>query len=322
MKARYSLIVLLLVVIIYLSALLWIDSTSSVFIHLDKVLRHLPTLVICTASALIFRYLRWNWLLRRSGHKTKTIAGLLSYLSGFAFTATPGKIGELIRVKYFHALGVPAHKVVAVFIFERAFDLLSLLLMTLFFLANLSEHLKLLAIVSIFVVGMISIVVIFSLRINLVRQIAYKCESAGLNRITKLVRLVISGVEECSIWFTPVDLMVCLFLGLLAWSLMSYSLVYLASHLVVDKLSTADLFGIFPLATLAGAASMLPAGIGSTEATITALLTWMTINPKDAFMVAIVIRVTTLWFAIASGLVAIAYLEAKANNDSRKNIDR
>lgn len=56
----------------------------------------------------------------------------MAYLAGFAFTATPGKVIELICIRYFTRVGVPSNISFSSFIYERSLDLIVVL-----FLASL-----------------------------------------------------------------------------------------------------------------------------------------------------------------------------------------
>ena len=77
------------------------------------------------------------------------------------------------------------------------------------------------------------------------------------------------------------------------------------------SIATLPAFGMYPLAMLAGAASMLPGGIGSTEAAIVALLLFVDVPIATATLAAVGIRLASLWFAIACGFVAAGVLEAR-----------
>lgn len=68
-------------------------------------------------------------------------------------------------------------------------------------------------------------------------------------------------------------------------------------------------FALYPLALLIGAASMVPGGIGTTEAAIVFLLHSHGATFDTSALAAIGMRLTTLWLAIALGLFAIPTLE-------------
>jgi uncharacterized membrane protein YbhN (UPF0104 family) len=105
MKIRNALIGFSLVTVCYLSALLWTDSQKNIFNEIPRLTSILPLLFLISLISYIVRYARWHWLLRRAGHDTPCIRGFLAYLSGFAFTATPGKVGELVRMRYLIPMG-------------------------------------------------------------------------------------------------------------------------------------------------------------------------------------------------------------------------
>ncbi|MEO6368880.1 MAG: lysylphosphatidylglycerol synthase domain-containing protein, partial [Steroidobacteraceae bacterium] len=117
------------------------------------------------------------------------------------------------------------------------------------------------------------------------------------------------GLVGCRIWFHPLDLLVGAALGLAAWLITSLAFVYLVRHLGLP-VPFPDALAIYPLAMLVGAASMLPGGFGSTEATIAAMLTLYGVALPLAVLAAVGIRLATIWFAIVCGLAAAIRLEA------------
>jgi uncharacterized protein (TIRG00374 family) len=70
-----------------------------------------------------------------------------------------------------------------------------------------------------------------------------------------------------------------------------------------------EAFTIYPLAMLAGAASMLPGGVGSTELAIVLLLGVYGVSASIATIAAIGIRFTTIWFAVLTGFICVGILE-------------
>ncbi len=66
---------------------------------------------------------------------------------------------------------------------------------------------------------------------------------------------------------------------------------------------------------LAGAASMMPGGVGSTEVTIVALLAVFGVSTGQATLAAVGIRFATLWFAVLCGLAACGVLERRGSED-------
>ena len=79
------------------------------------------------ASGLVqlpFALSRWHALLRVQGHPVASWrSGLIACNPGFAFTASPGKAGELLRIHYFSRLEIPPRARLATFVSERGLDL-------------------------------------------------------------------------------------------------------------------------------------------------------------------------------------------------------
>ena len=70
---------------------------------------------------------------------------------------------------------------------------------------------------------------------------------------------------------------------------------------------------IFTFSTLAGGLTGAPGGIGGAEAAMVALLSMQGIPLEVSLPATAVIRVTTLWFAIAIGLALFPIAERQSN---------
>jgi glycosyltransferase 2 family protein len=58
---------------------------------------------------------------------------------------------------------------------------------------------------------------------------------------------------------------------------------------------------------IVGAISMLPGGLGSTEATMVLLLTALNVPLDSALAATAIVRVTTFWFAVAIGVACMPF---------------
>jgi uncharacterized protein (TIRG00374 family) len=118
------------------------------------------------------------------------------------------------------------------------------------------------------------------------------------------VQQLLASARPCH---TPTLLLITTLLSLAAWAAEAW-----AFHLLLGALgSTATLsFSVFvyAIAVLAGALSFLPGGLGGTEATMMSLLLLTGHEQPVAVVATVLIRLTTLWFAVALGLVALLRL--------------
>src|SRR5690348_3510600 len=68
-------------------------------------LRRSWNLVLLAMTLTFFNYAlratRWRWYLTRMGNSAPRGFSALAYVAGFAFTLSPGKLGELMRARYY-----------------------------------------------------------------------------------------------------------------------------------------------------------------------------------------------------------------------------
>lgn len=299
----------------YLGMLLWADAKNQVFTQLNPLAHAIPFLLCIAFFSYCLRYVRWKWLLARSGYQVGWFYGFIAYLSGFAFTTTPGKVGELIRIRYFSMVGVPANISFGAFVYERALDLMVVLILS----SLVSSRLDLLIGALFFVAVFICLLVLIALNPNLLTKLNTFFYGNSWFKVARVTLIVRDGLSSCRYWFTPLDLIVSITFGLLAWTITSYGFMWLLGGLGLSIQPLAA-FTIYPLAILAGAASMLPGGVGSTELAIILLLGVYGVSASIAAIAAIGIRFATIWFAVLIGFICLGVLELWKSKIEHHNV--
>ena len=302
-RAVFSLVFITLA---YVTLLVVIDLKKDIFDELVTFASILPAAMIISLLSYSIRFYRWSWLLARAGDSTPAGKGFLAYLSGFALTATPGKIGELLRIRYYSHMGVRHQRIISAFIYERAFDLIAVLMIALLAAFQLGAYLS----ISVFVICILVLVILLAKNPSWLGFIAANLRAHRFRKLSRLVKALRDGLHGIHLWINPVDISISLATGLTAWLLTAYVFVWLLSSLGVD-IPTLYAIAIYPIAMLVGAASMLPGGIGTTEAAIVALLVALETPVTIATVAAIGIRIASMWFSIVCGLAAMLILEYK-----------
>ncbi len=308
MKIKKALIGFGTITLLYLIVLVWADSRNQVFSQIPALLNILPVLVSLSLLSYLIRYLRWFWLLKQTHYPCGFAIGFLAYLAGFAFTATPGKVGELVRIRYFQPQGIPPSVVLSAFIFERALDLIVVLLLAATFINRPDVFFVALS----FVAGLLLTVTLVAARPRLLSKMAAWARFHGLKKIARLLTTFRQGFSGCRLWLNFRDTSLALALGISGWGLTSLAFVYLLQSLQIAAPFNAA-FALYPLAMLAGAASMIPGGVGSTEVAIIVLLSSLDVNLANATLAAVGIRLASMWFSVVCGLGALSYLEIRNN---------
>lgn len=253
------------------------------------------------------RFVRWQTYLKVLGHPMPWRPSLNIYLAGFALTTTPGKAGEALRGVLLKRWGVPYPQSFAAFFSERLSDLFAVVLLTLFGLSLYPQAWPMIVVgVALVAVGL----VVLSQR-RLLERIT-ETVPAGGGKVLGLLRhllQVLVHAQQCH--------RLRLMLGLTALSVVAWSAEALAFDWIL-KWMGADIpltFAVFvyALAMLAGAVSFMPGGLGGAEAVMVGLLAWKGMNSADAVAATVLIRLATLWFAVAIGAVMLIKLKSEAS---------
>jgi uncharacterized protein (TIRG00374 family) len=300
-----------LIISIYIVMLLMVDTQKGFFEYAPTAMAQLPVLLLFALASFILRYVRWFWLLRWADSEVPVWRGWLAYLSGFAFTATPGKVGELVRIRYFGRLNVDGNRVMSAFVFERALDLLVVFCLATLWVVDTQMYIF----ASTFVLVFLALVGLVMYRPKALNALGIAFIYYGFGRVGRLLRFVAQAMAGCVVWFRPVPLLSSLLLGLAAWCSTGLAFVFLLSALQLQVPFLAA-FTAYPLAMLAGAASMLPGGVGSTETALVVQLQWHSVPVSTALLAAIVVRLGTIWFSVLLGLVSLLFQEFQNSREA------
>ena len=110
---------------------------------------------------------------------------------------------------------------------------------------------------------------------------------------------------------TPRIFIVGLLVSSVAWGMESVSLYLILDGLELPSTLLQANFA-YCFSTIVGALSMLPGGIGGTEASMIGILKFMGISYTDGLPAVILIRLCTLWLAVLVGVVFMIILLARS----------
>lgn len=244
------------------------------------------------------RFLRWQAYLHALEHPLPWAASLRIYLAGFALTTTPGKAGEALRSLLLKPLGVSYPASLGAFFSERLSDLAAIVLLALVGLTLYPPARPVVA------VGAALLLVALALVAQGRWLGTLLARALGNNRLGELAGHAGEALEAARRCHRPMLLTAATALSLLAWAAEAW-----AFHLILDwmGLSVSLQFAtfVYSVAVLAGALSFLPGGLGATEAVMAALLIWRGVPAAEAAAATVLIRVTTLWFAVGLGALAV-----------------
>ncbi|MFH1112540.1 MAG: lysylphosphatidylglycerol synthase transmembrane domain-containing protein [Pseudomonadota bacterium] len=259
----------------------------------------IPNLVLVMALVIfgwLLRGWRFSYYLGKSGEDIPLGYALSAFLAGFALTGTPGKVGEAVKGVFLKQdYGVPVTKVVGILVVERLMDLWGVLLLGSFSLLLFKgwEGLFLLC------AGVVIAGGIFLCMERLYRPVLERL--SGISFLSWPCAKVLETLLAGKHLMTPRVFFAGLVVSTIAWGMESVSLYVLMQGFGLPGTVLQANF-VYCFSTIVGALSMLPGGIGSTEAGMIGLLTFLGIGYAAGLPAVILIRLCTLWAAVFVGI--------------------
>jgi uncharacterized membrane protein YbhN (UPF0104 family) len=248
----------------------------------------------------LLRFVRWHYYLHLLGHRIAVARNLRIYLAGFALTTTPGKAGEMVRSVFLAGDGVSYSASIAAFFSERLSDLMAVVLLAALGLVLYPAGKP-------FMVAVVVVVAVVMLILHR-PQWLHGLRDRFLVRLPGGIARIASGGIDTALHagklFRWTPLLAGLALGLVAWGAEAYAF-YLMAHWMGQPLDLPGATFIYSFAVLAGALSFLPGGLGGAEAVMVALLVLKGVATPTAIALTVLIRLATLWFAVALGVGAL-----------------
>ncbi|MFC4161797.1 lysylphosphatidylglycerol synthase transmembrane domain-containing protein [Chitinimonas lacunae] len=255
--------------------------------------------IALTTLNFALRYLRWRCYLAGLGHRLPWGEGCLIYLAGFSLTTTPMKLGETLRGLLSLRHGVPLGQSLAIFVSERLLDLAIVLALVAlggsrFAIAQPALWL------GFFLVGLMLLTLLRPAPLQRLTDMGAGAAQSWRRWLGRLAAMLLE-TRRCQ---QPVQLVVGLLLGTLAWTLEGW-----AFHSLLQTMGLLNdwplALSIYMVAKLVGVLSMLPGGVGGTEAAMAMLLHLAGVPLPAAVAATLLIRLLTLWYAVAVGAASL-----------------
>ncbi len=249
-----------------------------------------------TVLSLLLRFARWQLYLRALGHRLPWLAHFRLYLAGFALTLTPGNAGEAVRTVFLKRRGVPYSHGIAAMFSERLSDLAALLLLAGLGLSQFPQLRP--ALLAGLALLLLTLLLVSSRRG--LRALGQR-RAGRIGRALHHTAQMLRQARRCH--RLPL-LLPALALGLLGWAVEALAL-WLVVRDLGQTVSLHNALFILAASLLAGGLTVLPGGLGGTEATLAALLVFQGVPAPQAIAATALFRLLTLWFTIGLGLLAL-----------------
>lgn len=291
--------------LIYLAFIVYVDYGKVVSSFKNFNWYMLPILLTLSFGNYISRFFKWEYYLKLIDVKLHKIDSLSIFMSGLIMSITPGKMGELLKsylVKQVN--GTSISKTAPIVFAERATDFLSLTILALTG-AYIYDYGK-------SIIILIGVVILSGLFIISNKKLFYKIVAlfSNVSFISKHTLKIVTAYESSSKLLSLTPLVLMTLLSIVSWGFecFGYYLILSNFEIHIDVLWA---FFSYSFATIVGALSMLPGGLGITEGSLTLMLVQKGLSEHSAFAATFIVRAVTLWFAVLVGAISILFYQRR-----------
>jgi uncharacterized protein (TIRG00374 family) len=263
------------------------------------------------------RIARWQYYLGCIDVAVPLLESSIVFLSGFVMSVTPGKVGEVFKsLLLYESRGVSMLRTAPIVVAERLTDLVALVLLIAIGSLSFDGGVPL-------AIGAASVVSL------LVAVCAYQPLGEFFLRIAAHVPLLSKATtnlrhayEALLTMMRPTALLVGTLIAFVAWGLECATLYVIVHGFEGMTLTWDAAVFAYSASTIAGALTMMPGGLGVTDAGMTGLLQALggpAMQPAVATAATMLVRLATLWFAVVLGLGAFAIYRAMQRRASSQS---
>lgn len=307
-KLRRRLLLGLAIGLIVVALILIASDADQMSDALQRLKWHtIPIVIGLVVLNYVLRYVKWEYYLRRShiddlNHRDSSLV----FLSGFSMAMTPGKVGELLKAYLVHIrIGLPVARTIPIIFAERVTDAAAVLVLSGVGLLLFRYGWPL------FIIAVLLLVVLLAGLHN--ERFGERLLSllqrtrVGRGRLVEMQTLLRSARNL----LTPTPLISMLVLSVISWFFECIALWVILRSLGIDggwSLLAAATF-VFATSAWIGGLTLIPGGLGATEASAAALLVLTIDDPAmtgtTAAVATLLLRFATLWFGVAIGIIAL-----------------
>ena len=278
-----------------------ISDLGEVYAQLNKMdTNYLPIILLLIPLCWIVLFTRWNLLLKNSNVYVPVKDNLKIYLSGFALSITPGKVGELIKSQLLkNKFGIPREKTAPIVLVEQLYNIIGIIGVSILGLwyFEFGAHIILIAAsLLVIILILISSKRLFEKFLTLLSRIKFLSQytsafSNSYDVLRKSTRgWVVVYASALSIAFWLIESVIAYFV------LLSFGVNHIEFLSVITTYTSSIILGV---------ASFLPLGIGVVEGSLAGFFTLQGVDVSIALTLVIFIRIFTRWIAVSVGFVSL-----------------
>ena len=262
---------------------------------------YLPPVILLVLLNYVVRAERWHSYLRTIGLALPRVRSYRFFLAGLSMSITPAKAGEAMKALFLKLeKGAPVERGVAVVFAERISDMIGMVV-----LIGIGSFAIAYGLISFAAVVLILILILVLLaKPEFTSWVVARLKRGKL--LSRVGNMIERAALDARTLLTGKPLIEGSGLSIIAWFAECAAFYLILTGISVD-ISLLECVFIYSFSSVIGAVSMMPGGMGTTEATMVGLLVLLSVGAPVASFAVILTRVCTLWFAVGLGLVILAH---------------
>lgn len=272
-----------------------------------------PLVLILSLLNYISRFLKWDYYLLILKVNIKRIDSFSIFMSGLIMSVTPGKMGELLKAYLVKQIsGTPISRTAPIIFAERITDFISLVIIALVgaYVYNYGRNIVLG--VGIFFLLVVLIISNKKIALPIINQFE------KVKFLKKYLLNIHAAYESSYLLLRPLPLFYMTMLSFVSWSFECLGYHLILANFDVDLSYLWASFS-YAFATIVGAISMLPGGLGLTEGSLTYMLIQKSYSKEVAVASTFIIRAVTLWFAVLVGIISVSLYQKRFGKITDEN---
>lgn len=266
--------------------------------------RYLPLLLFLSMGNYLLRFIKWQYYLKILKVKVPASDSFIIHMSGLGLSITPGKLGEVIKSYFLKSgFGYSFSKTAPVVFADRLTDMMALVVLSAVGAIGFSYGQK-----AIWTIATIIFVIFLAIIIKPIGEFIIRALSV-LPFFKKRAHYIRELYISSYILLKPRRIILPFFVSIISWSFEAVGFYFVFVSFGLHGFLAP--FFIYSFSTIIGAISMLPGGLGATEGAITGLMRVLNIDYGIATLATMIIRATTLWFAVVIGVIYLLLAEKK-----------
>jgi uncharacterized protein (TIRG00374 family) len=265
----------------------------------------LPILLLLSLGNYFSRFIKWEYYLKIIDVKLHKLDSLAIFMSGLVMSVTPGKMGELLKSYLIKQVnGTSISKTAPIVFAERATDFLSLTILALAgaYFFDYGKN----------IILIIGAIIVSGLIIISNKKLFHKIISllSKFRFISKHTGKITTAYESSSKLLSLTPLLLMTMLSIVSWGFECFGYYLIVNNFEI-QIDVVWSFFSYSFATIVGALSMLPGGLGVTEGSLTLMLVQKGLSEHNAFAATFIVRAVTLWFAVLVGAISVLFYQKR-----------